>query len=215
VRVVIGEDEALLRQGLVHLLEHTGHTVCGAAADAADLARLADEHSPDLIVTDIRMPPGNADDGLRAALALHRGPTAVPVVLLSQHLQRRYARELLAERPTGAGYLLKQRIADIATFVADLERVAAGGTVLDPEIVALMAARARLDDDAFGGLSPRQQEVLRLMAEGRSNAAIGRRLGVTEKAVIGQISRIYEALGLPPTDDDHRRVLAVVRYLAG
>lgn len=208
MRIVIGEDEALLRQGLMHVLEHAGHEVTGAATDGTELVRLATDRAPDLVVTDIRMP--QADEGLRAALALR---TTVPVVLLSQHVQRRYARELLAGHTAGVGYLLKQRIADVGTFVADLERVAAGGTVLDPEIIAVMMERARLDDDAFGGLTPRQQSVLHLMAEGRSNAAIGRRLGITEKTVVGQVSRIYDALCLPPADDDHRRVLAVVRFL--
>jgi DNA-binding NarL/FixJ family response regulator len=211
VRIVIGEDEALLRTGLAHVLEHAGHEVVGAAANGPDLLRLGVEQGPDLVVTDIRMPPGHTDEGLRVALEISG---SVPVVLLSQHLQRRYARELLAARTSGIGYLLKQRIADVGTFVADLERVAAGGTVLDPEIIAVMVERARLDDDAFGGLTPRQQAVLGLMAEGRSNAAIGRRLGTTEKAVVGQVSRIYDALCLPPAEDDHRRVLAVVRYLA-
>jgi DNA-binding NarL/FixJ family response regulator len=209
VRIVIGEDEALLREGLAHVLEHAGHTVVGSTVEAPEVVRLVAEHAPDLVVTDIRMPA--TDEGLRAALALRED---VPVVLLSQHLQRRYARELLAGHPAGVGYLLKQRIADVRTFVADLERVAAGGTVLDPEIIAVMMERARLDDDAFAGLTPRQQGVLHLMAEGRSNAAIGRGLGIAEKSVVAQVSRIYDALGLPPAADDHRRVLAVVRWLA-
>lgn len=212
MRIVIGEDEALLREGLRHVLEHAGHTVVGAAGDGPGLVRLALDLGPDLVVTDIRMPPGHSDDGLAAALALR---DRVPVVLLSQYVQRRYARELLADRNQGVGYLLKQRIRAVGTFVADLERVGAGGTVLDPEIIAVMMERARLDDDAFGGLTPRQQSVLRLMAEGRSNAAIGRRLGIAEKSVVAQVSRIYDALGLPPAEDDHRRVLAVVRYLTG
>lgn len=198
MRIMIGEDEALLRQGLTHVLEHAGHDVVGTAVDAEDLVRQTGERRPDLVVTDIRMPPGFSDEGLVAALRLHRSGAVGAIVVLTQHVHRRYARELLAERPTGVGYLLKQRISDVATFVADLERVAGGGTVLDPEIIALMMARARRDDDALDRLTPRQQEVLALMAAGRTNAAIGRRLSITEKAVVGHVSRIYDALCLAP-----------------
>jgi DNA-binding NarL/FixJ family response regulator len=213
VRVVVGEDEALLRQGLTHVLEHAGYEVVGTAATADELLRHTAERAPDLVVTDIRMPPHQRDEGLVAALRIHREHPGIATVLLSQHVQRRYATELLAARPTRTGYLLKQRIADIPTFCADLERVCGGATVLDPEVVALMLGRARREDRAVGALTPRQTEVLALMAEGRTNAAIARRLTITEKAVVGHASRIYDALGLPPSEDDHRRVLAVLRYL--
>ncbi|RBY82889.1 DNA-binding response regulator [Geodermatophilus sp. TF02-6] len=214
MRIVIGEDEALLRQGLAHVLEHAGHDVVGTAADAAELVRQTEERDPDLVVTDIRMPPTHTDEGLVAALQIHRTRPRIAIVVLSQHVQRGYAVELLAERPSGIGYLLKQRIADIPTFCADLDRVRAGGTVLDPEVVALMLARARRDDDALDRLTARQLEVLALMAEGRSNASIARRLSITEKAVVGHASHIYDELGLPPSEDDHRRVRAVLRYLS-
>ena len=213
MRVVIGEDEALLRQGLTHVLEHAGHQVVGTAADATELLRHAYEREPDLVITDIRMPPTHTDEGLVAALQIHRTRPSTAIVVLSQHVQRRYAVELLTGRPSGIGYLLKQRIADIPTFCADLERVRAGGTVLDPEVVALILARARRDDDTLGRLTSRQHQVLALMAEGRSNASIARRLSITDKAVVGHVSHIYDELGLPPSDDDHRRVLAVLRYL--
>ncbi|MGD9529796.1 response regulator transcription factor [Pseudonocardia sp.] len=216
MRIVIGEDEALLRRGLTHVLEHAGHEVVGTAADAAELVRHTEERDPDLVITDIRMPPGHTDEGLVAALHIHRTRPRTAIVLLSQHVQRRYALELLMERPSGIGYLLKQRIADVSTFCADLERIRAGATVLDPEVVTLVVARARHTgfDDALDRLTPRQHEVLALMASGRSNAAIARRLSITEKAVVGHVSHIYDLLGLPPDEDDHRRVLAVVRHLS-
>lgn len=213
MRVVIGEDEALLRQGLRLVLTEAGHEVVAAASDAERLLELVEEHRPDLVVSDIRMPPGYGDEGLVAALAIQRTHPEVAIVLLSQHVQRRYVTELLAERPSGVGYLLKQRIADIDTFCADLERVRAGGTVLDPEVVALLVARARRDDSEVGRLTPRQQEVLELMAQGRSNSWIARHLTLTDKAVVQHTSHIYDALGLAPSDDDHRRVLAVLHHL--
>ena len=213
MRVVIGEDEALLRRGLTHVLEHGGFEVVAEAADAGELVRQAKQHEPDLVVTDIRMPPHFGDEGLVAALEIRRILPETAVVVLSQHVQRRYATELLTERPAGIGYLLKQRIADIPTFCADLERVCAGGTVLDPEVVALIVSRARRDDEAVERLTPRQHEVLTLMAEGRSNAWIARRLSISEKAVVQHASHIYDELGLPLREDDHRRVLAVLRYL--
>jgi DNA-binding NarL/FixJ family response regulator len=215
VRVVIGDDETLLLAGLTHVLEQAGIEVVAAARDAAELLRQAADHRPDLVITDIRMPPTNTDEGLVAALQVRRTMPEIAVVVLSQHVQRRYAVELLTEQPSGVGYLLKQRIADIPTFCGDLERVCAGGTVLDPEVVALMVARARRSENGvLDRLTPRQLEVLGLMAEGRSNAAIARRLSITEKAVVGHASHIYDELDLAPSDDDHRRVLAVLTYLA-
>lgn len=214
MRVVIGEDEVLMREGLEFVLGRAGFDVVAVAANAEQLTGLVREHAPDLVVTDIRMPPTNTDDGLRAALAIraHRPETAV--LVLSQHVQRAYAQELIQNRPAGIGYLLKQRIADVEQFCADARRVAGGGTVLDPEVVSIMVARARRDDAAVDRLTGRQREILALVAEGRSNAAIARRLAITDKAVVGHISRVYDELGLPPSSDDHRRVLAVVRYLA-
>jgi DNA-binding NarL/FixJ family response regulator len=213
VRVVIGEDEALLREGLTLVLRQGGFEVVAAASDAIELLRYAGQLSPDLVVTDIRMPPGYTDEGLRAALEIRQDNPQVAIVVLSQYLQRQHATELLAARAGGVGYLLKQRIADIPTFCADLERVCAGGTVLDPEVVALMLTRARHQANGLSQLTDRQLDVLALMAEGRSNAWIARTLVISEKAVVQHTSHIYGELGLPASEDDHRRVLAVLRYL--
>ena len=214
MRVVIGEDEALLREGLMHVIQAAGIEVRGVSGDAPGLVRLAAAHEPDLLITDIRMPPGLADDGLRAALEVRQRRPETAIMILSQYVHRRYALELLEDHSAGVGYLLKQRVADGETFTRDLRRVAEGGTVLDPEVVAVMVARARRDDDAVDRLTPRQTEVLALIAEGRSNAAIARRLVITERAVVQHISHIYDQLGLTLSEDDHRRVLAVARYLA-
>ncbi|MHA7209021.1 response regulator transcription factor [Arthrobacter sp. MDT1-65] len=212
MRVVIGEDETLLRQGLTLVLEQEGFDVVAAVPNAGRLLDAVARHRPDLVVTDIRMPPTHTDEGLVAALRIRAEHPDSAVVVLSQYVQRRYAVELLTNRP-GVGYLLKQRIADVDAFCADLRRVAGGGTALDPEVVDVLVRRARLAQDDLARLTPRQQEVLSLMAEGRSNAWIASRLVVTEKAVVQHSSRIYEALGLPVAVDDHRRVLAVIRYL--
>jgi DNA-binding NarL/FixJ family response regulator len=179
------------------------------------LFRLTKIENPDLVLTDIRMPPGNRDDGLRAAMAIRATWPDIRVVVLSQYVQRRYAVELLGDRPAGVGYWLKQRIGDVEAFCRDVKTVGAGGTVLDPEVVAAMLVKARNDTDALDRLTPRQATVLALLAEGRSNAAIARQLMITEKAVIQHVSRIYDQLGLSPSEDDHRRVLAVTRYLLG
>ena len=213
MRVVIGEDEVLLREGLVHLLEDDGVEVLAAVGIAAQLEREVARHRPDLVITDIRMPPTYTDEGLVAALRIRHAHPHIGVVVLSQHVQRRYANELLAQDGGGFGYLLKQRIADVKTFTADLRRVAEGGTALDPEVVSVIVARATRASGAVGGLTPRQREVLGLMAEGRSNAGIAGQLFLTEKAVVQHTSNIYDALDLPVDADDHRRVLAVVRYL--
>lgn len=210
MRVVIGEDEALLREGLTLLLRREGFDVVAAVADASSVVDQALRLAPDLVLTDIRMPPGRTDDGLKAAIRLRGARPGLGVVVLSQHVQGQYALELLGARPRGVGYLLKQRIAEVATFVRDLRRVAAGDVALDPEVVAAMLERR---DDGVARLSVRRREVLGLVAEGRSNAAIARRLGISEKAVVAHVSGIYETLGLPDDPDDHRRVLAVVRYL--
>ena len=211
MRVVIGEDEALLREGLALMLGRAGIEIVGMAASADELLRLVAAQPPDLVITDIRMPPDKTDDGLRAAITIRSAHPATAVLVLSQHVQRRYALELLSEGGHGVGYLLKQRVADVRTFLRDVARVADGETVLDPEVVAVMLDRSPQATDC---LTPRQREVLALMAEGRSNAAIARELVITDKAVVQHVSNIYAALGLPPSDDDHRRVLAVVRLLA-
>ena len=210
---MIGEDQALMREGLTLVLERAGFTIAGAAADAPALVRRVRGLRPDLVVADIRMPPDHTDDGLRAVLALRAERPELPVIVLSQHVQRSYATELLETGPRGVGYFLKQRIADVDAFVADLHRVLAGEAILDPLVVAAMMDRARADDP-LGGLTARQREVLALMAEGRSNAAIARRLTISEKAVVRHASHIYGELGIESSPEDHRRVLAVVRYLA-
>ena len=179
MRVVIGEDEALLREGLTLVLEHGGFEILAAAHDGIELVRYARVHRPDLVVTDIRMPPDHTDEGLRAALQIRADLPHTAIVILSQHLQRRYALELLANPSAGSGYLLKQRIADIPTFCADLHRVCNGATVLDPEVVTLMLTRARTHHDGLTRLTPRQQQVLALIAQGRSNAYIARTLVIS------------------------------------
>jgi DNA-binding NarL/FixJ family response regulator len=213
VQVVIGEDEVLLREGLRHLLEDDDVEVLAAVGTAAQLEREVARHKPDLVITDIRMPPTYTDEGLLAALRIRHAHPEIGVVVLSQHVQRRYAAELLRGKGAGFGYLLKQRIADVRTFTADLRRVADGGTALDPEVVSVMMARASRGNGAVRALTTRQFEVLGLMAEGRSNAAIASILVVSEKAVVQHTSNIYDALGLSIDADDHRRVLAVIRYL--
>lgn len=215
MRVVIAEDEALLRRGLALVLTEAGLDVVARVGDAAALLDTVEELSPDLVVTDIRMPPTHTTEGLDAALALRARRPGMPVVVLSQHLVRQWALDLLSPDAAGVGYLLKQRIADIDTFVEDLRRVAAGGTALDPEVVDLMLSRAERGPGQVKRLTPRQREVLALMAQGRSNAAIAAALWLTEKAVVQHTSNIYDALGVPMNAEDHRRVLAVVRYLEG
>jgi DNA-binding NarL/FixJ family response regulator len=211
---VIGEDEVLLREGLLLVLREAGIDVVGVAGEADELVRLALERQPEVVIADIRMPPDHADDGLRAALEIRAHLPATAVVILSQHVNRQYARQLMDDGTAGLGYLLKQRVADVDGFVHDLHRVADGGTALDPEVVNVMMARARREDRAIEGLTPRQTEVLSLVAEGRSNAAIARELVISEKAVVQHVSRIYDQLDLGHSDDDHRRVLAVVQYLS-
>jgi len=214
LRVVIGEDQALMRHGLTLVLERAGFEIVANAADAEDVVRKTAAHRPDLLVTDIRMPPTTTDDGLRAAIEVRSRVPGLPVLVLSQYLQRDYAVELLESGDEGVGYLLKQRVADVDRFVADLHRVVAGGTVLDPEVVAAMVGRHRAEEDPVALLTDRQREVLELTAQGRSNAAIAAELGVSEKAIVRHTSNIYDELGLGSSPDDHRRVLAVVRFLS-
>jgi DNA-binding NarL/FixJ family response regulator len=214
VRVVIGDDEVLLREGLLLVLREAGIEVPGVAGDAVELVRLAVELEPDLVIADIRMPPDNTDDGLRAALEIRARRPRTAMMILSQHVNRQYARQLTEEGTSGVGYLLKQRVADVAGFTRDLQRVAEGGTALDPEVVSVMVARARQHDVAIETLTPRQTEVLSLVAQGRSNTAIARQLVISDKAVVQHVSRIYDQLGLVNSHNDHRRVLAVVQYLS-
>ena len=213
MRVIIAEDEALIRRGLELVLREGGHDVAAAVGDAEEMTDAVARERPDLVITDIRMPPTHTDEGLVAALQIRREHPEIGVVVLSQHVQRRYAQDLLAHGAERVGYLLKQRIADVGTFLGDLERVATGGTALDPDVVAVMMGRARHSEAAISALTPRQQEVLSLVAEGRSNASIGAALFLTEKAVVQHVSRIYDALGLALDGDSHRRVRAVIQYL--
>lgn len=213
MRVIIAEDEALIRRGLELVLRDAGHDVVAEVGDAEGMTDAVAREHPDLVITDIRMPPTHTDEGLVAALRIRREHPEIGVVVLSQHVQRRYAQDLLAHGAERVGYLLKQRIADVGTFLGDLERVATGGTALDPDVVAVMMGRARHSEAAISALTPRQQEVLSLVAEGRSNASIGAALFLTEKAVVQHVSRIYDALGLALDGDSHRRVRAVIQYL--
>ncbi|MBS1885843.1 MAG: response regulator transcription factor [Actinobacteria bacterium] len=214
MRVLIAEDEPLLRDALAALLADEGFEVVGLAADAEDLLRKARAHRPDVVVTDIRMPPTQSDEGLRAGLAIRRELPEIGVLVLSRHVVRGHATELVGgDDGGGVGYLLKQRVVDRRGFAADVRRVGEGGRVLDPEVVAALLGRS--ESSGLARLTARQREVLELMAEGRSNAAIAARLVITEKAVVRHVSHVYEALDLVPAPEDHRRVRAVVRYLAG
>jgi DNA-binding NarL/FixJ family response regulator len=210
MRVVIAEDSVLLREGLTRLLAEAGHDVVAAAAEAEEFLRAVGQHEPDVVVVDVRMPPTFTDEGLRAALVVRSRWPRVGVLVLSQYVEERYATELLSDRPHGVGYLLKDRVADLTEFLEALDRVAAGGSALDPEVVAQLLARSR---HPLAPLTPREREVLALMAEGRSNAAIAAALFVGDGAVEKHINNIFGKLGLAPADRDHRRVLAVLRYL--
>jgi DNA-binding NarL/FixJ family response regulator len=212
MRVVIAEDAAVLREGLAELLASRGFDVVAAVADAEALRVAVAADPPDVAVVDIRMPPTHTDEGLRAAIDLRRQFPDLGVLVFSQYIETRYAAELLAERSDGVGYLLKDRVAHVGEFVAAVERVAAGGTALDPEVVTqLMAASRRTD--RLDTLTPREREVLALMAEGRSNSAIAEALVVTPRAVEKHVGNIFAKLDLPESGSDHRRVLAVLRYL--
>jgi DNA-binding NarL/FixJ family response regulator len=213
MRVVIAEDDVLLREGLAGLLARFGHEVVASVGDAAALVAAAREHGPDIVVTDVRMPPGFGDEGLRAALELRAAHASPAILVLSQYVEQTYAAELLdSGQGAGVGYLLKDRIGDVAEFVDALTRVAAGETVIDPEVVRQLLAHRR---DPLRRLTPREREVLALIAEGRSNGAIARALVVTEAAVAKHIASILAKLDLPPDVDRHRRVLAVLTYLRG
>ena len=216
MRIVIAEDSAVVRAGLAEILADRGHDVVAAVGNAEDLRAAVDEHQPDAAVVDVRMPPSYTDEGLRAAITIRRDHPATGVLVFSQYIETRYAADLLGAASgggaAGVGYLLKDRVADVAEFVAALSRVAAGGTALDPEVVTqLMGASRRTD--GLGTLTTRERDVLGLMAEGRSNGAIAAILVISERAVEKHISNIFSKLGLAPSDADHRRVLAVLRYL--
>ncbi len=211
MRVVIGEDQALFRQGMVRLLSDEGFEVVGEAADADELVRKVGAHRPDMVVTDVRMPPTNTDDGLRAALEVRARFPATAVLVLSQYVAERSALDLIADNAEGVGYLLKDRVADIERFVEAMHRVAEGGSALDPEVVSSLLGRRR--DDPLDELSPREREVLSLMAEGRSNHGIAEQLVVTERAVAKHVRSILQKLHIPINPSDHRRVLAVLAYL--
>jgi DNA-binding NarL/FixJ family response regulator len=213
VRIVIAEDLFLLRDGLCRMLEAHGFEISAAVDNGAGLLAAVTSTRPDLAVVDVRLPPSFTDEGLRAALAARRAVPGLPVLVLSQYVEQLYARELLASGSGGLGYLLKDRVFDSAQFVDAVRRVAAGGTAMDPEVIDRLLVR-NSGDNAIGALSPREREVLGLMAEGRTNAAIAQRLVITERAVAKHTASIFLRLGLQPSDDDNRRVLAVLAYLS-
>ena len=213
-RVVIAEDSGLLREGLARLLADAGMDVVAKVGDGPGLIAAAKQHRPHVAVVDVRMPPGYRDEGLKAAIEVRHRVPDLTVLVLSQYVEERYGAELLEAGAAGVGYLLKDRVADVSDFVAAIREVASGGTVLDPEVVSQLLSRRRRDQ-RLAALTPREREVLSLMAEGRSNHAISRALYVTEGAVEKHVKNIFGKLGLSQTGDDHRRVLAVLTYLGG
>ena len=212
MRVVVADDSVLLREGVVRLLEDSGFEVVGQAGDADDLRRKVYAHKPDVAVVDVRMPPDNTDDGLRAALEIRERQPETGVLVLSQYVEEGYALDLVGEGGGGVGYLLKDRVADLDRFTDSVRRVGSGGSALDPDVVARLLGRSRRDDP-LEEITPREREVLELMAEGRSNGAIAEALVVTERAVEKHVTSIFGKLGLTPTAEDHRRVLAVLAFL--
>jgi DNA-binding NarL/FixJ family response regulator len=212
MRIVIAEDAVIMRDGLTALLTRRGHDVIAAVEDADALHAAVREHRPDVAIIDVRMPPTHTDEGLRAAMAIRREFPGTGVLVFSQYIEARAAADLLSVTPAGVGYLLKDRVADVSDFIDAITRVADGGTVLDPDVVAglLTAGRRR---DALAELTPREREVLTLLAQGRSNAAIAGQLFISPKVVEKHVASIFDKLGLAPSDSDNRRVLAAVRYL--
>ena len=212
LRVVIAEDSVLIREGIARLIEESGGTVVAKVGDGDAFVAAVEAHRPDVSVVDVRMPPSQRDEGLRAAIEARRRVPGSPVLVLSQYVERQYATELLADRAGGVGYLLKDRVGDVGEFMDALRRVARGGTALDPEVVAQLMSR-NVVDDPLAALTPREREVLAAMAEGRTNVGIARLLTITEGATEKHISNIFGKLQLPDTQDDHRRVLAVLAWL--
>ena len=211
MRVVLAEDSVLLREGLTRLLAEAGHSVVAAESEAEGFLRAVAAHRPDAVIVDVRMPPTFTDEGIRAALVVRRQWPEVAIMVLSQYVEERYAADLLSTSTTGVGYLLKDRVADVGVFLESLRRVAAGGTALDPEVVAQLLVRRQ--NTPLDRLTGREREVLGLMAEGRSNAGIAEKLVVSESAVAKHINSIFTKLDLPASEGDHRRVLAVLRFL--
>jgi DNA-binding NarL/FixJ family response regulator len=212
MRIVIAEDAAVIRAGLTELLADHGYEVAAAVGDAEALKAAVAEHKPDVAIVDVRMPPDYTDEGLRAAITIRRDHPGIAILVFSQYIETRYAADLLSMRSGGVGYLLKDRVAKVSEFTDAIARVAAGGTAFDPEVVAGMLNATR-HVSALAALTARERDVLTLMAEGRSNSAIASQLVVTDRAVEKHISNIFTRLGLPPSDSDHRRVLAVLAYL--
>ena len=212
LRVVIAEDSALLREGIARLIEDSGGSVVAKVGDGEAFIAAVEQHHPDVSVVDVRMPPSQRDEGLRAAIEARRRVPGTPVLVLSQYVERQYATELLADRAGGVGYLLKDRVGDIPEFIDALRRVARGGTALDPEVVAQLMVPRRADDP-LAALTPREREVLAAMAEGRTNVGIANELHISEGATEKHIGNIFGKLELPDSPDDHRRVLAVLAYL--
>ncbi|MFF4228161.1 LuxR C-terminal-related transcriptional regulator [Streptomyces sp. NPDC001820] len=213
MRVVLAEDLFLLRDGLVRMLEAYDFEILAAVESGPELAKAFAELEPDVAVVDVRLPPSHTDEGLQCALAARRARPGLPVLVLSQHVEQLYARELLADGSGGVGYLLKDRVLDAEQFIDAVRRVAAGGTAMDPQVISQLLSRRAAQDKPMGRLTPRELEVMELMAQGRSNAAIATQLVVTERAVAKHTSNIFGKLGLPVSDDDNRRVLAVLAYL--
>ncbi|GAA4131608.1 response regulator transcription factor [Actinomadura keratinilytica] len=212
MRVVIAEDSVLLREGLVRLLADAGIETAATVGDGPGLLDAVDEHEPDLAIVDVRMPPSFTDEGLRAALAVRERRPGTPILVLSQYVEERYATDLIGGGAEGVGYLLKERVADVADFIDAVRRIAVGGTVIDPEVIGQLLGRRRTGDP-LAALTPREREVLALMAQGRSNGAIAEELVVTEGAVEKHISNIFMKLNLQPAQGGHRRVMAVLTYL--
>jgi DNA-binding NarL/FixJ family response regulator len=212
MRVVVADDSVLLREGIVRLLEESGFDVVAQAGDAEDLLRKVSAHKPDVAIVDIRMPPTNTDDGLRAAIEIRGRQPETGVLVLSQYVEEGYALDLLADSAEGVGYMLKDRVAEVDRFIDAVRRVSDGGSALDPEVVSQLLGRRRRDDP-LAELTPREREVLGLMAEGRTNQAIAGQLVVSERAVEKHVTGIFSKLGIGPTTTDHRRVLAVLMYM--
>ena len=212
IRVVVGEDQPIVREGIVHVLQDSGFEVVGTAENARDLVRITDAQRPDVVVTDIQMPPDNTDDGLRAALEIRAAVPSVGVLVLSQFLEDRYAMDLVADSAEGVGYLLKENVGDLRMFTEAVRRVASGGSALDPNVVARLVGRKRRTGP-LDNLTPRERDVLALIAEGRSNAGVAQELVVSVAAVERHVTGIFDKLGLHQSPEQHRRVLAVLKYL--